>query len=51
MIKLVAYKMWLWRQEIVFHFKVLDDNDRSLLSVLSVTDPNDDNLSECTLSC
>ena len=40
--------MWLWKQEIVFHFKVSDDNDRRLFSVLFVRGPSDDNLSECT---
>ena len=41
-------EMWLWKQEIVFHFKVSDDNDRSLFSVLSMRGLSKDKLSEFT---
>ena len=40
--------MLLWKQDVVFHFKVSEYNDRSLFIVLSVRGPSDDNLSECT---
>ena len=39
--------MWLWKQEIVSHFRDSDDNNMSFFSVLSVTGPSDDKLSEC----
>jgi hypothetical protein len=41
-------KMWLWKQNILCHFKVLDDSGQWLFKVLCVIDPNDDELSECT---
>ena len=41
-------EMWLGKQNIVCHFKVLDDSDNRLFNVLCVIDPHVDKLNECT---
>ena len=42
----ILLEMWLWKKEVVFHFKVSECNDMSLFIVLSVRGPIYDNLSK-----